>query len=295
MERTAKNGIKIMKPLKTLPAKYVGLWERVSKEDASGQVNDTKTNQIYWLQSKSLYIDIRVPVARPSFEDKNSLSEYNNADLHCLAQQQGFAGTAEVNKDICTWIRHIDYQPPRDKPDIGRMDFKETVLHEYGVHTYYKEVWQRRETTGKQLLGLELLNDGKAKKIGHPRRGYLIAVDDYFMFASDRTRKITPAASLIDLIDEKGYSWDELIDILNFEISFGIRFSGKVPWEIRLSTLPFREGKSLLIPDQISSLQPPNQAGEEIVIASLDSQNNRVSGRWVVRDWTAGFIWFKDS
>jgi len=280
-----------MTQFNAVPAQYVGLWQRLSREDANGEIDDTKTTQIFWLQSHSLHIDIRMPLARPSFGNKSSLSEYHVEELRFLAQQEGFAGVTEVNGELCTWHRRIDYQPPRKKPDIGRMDFKKTTLHEYGIHNDYKELWKRHKTTTRQLLGLELLPDSEAQEMRYPRRSYFVVVDDYFMFASDRHRTIPHAASLIDLIDEKDYSRDVLIDILDFEISFGVRFSGKVPWEIQLSTLPFREGKSLLTSDQISSLQPPNRVGEEIVIAPLDSRSKQISGQWVVRDLTPGFAW----
>jgi hypothetical protein len=36
-----------------------------------------------------------------------------------------------------------------------------------------------------------------------------------------------------------------LIALLDFEISLGRRRGGALPWQITLSTLPFREGRTL--------------------------------------------------
>jgi hypothetical protein len=56
------------------------------------------------------------------------------------------------------------------------------------------------------------------------------------------------------LLECRDYSMEQLVEIFGFEVSFGVRSTGRVPWEIQLSTLPFREGQALLAPGEFESI-----------------------------------------
>ena len=79
-----------------------------------------------------------------------------------------------------------------------------------------------------------------------PYKGVLLIAGDCFMFARDRGVYALQAESLQVLAECKDYGAEELIPLLDFEISYGLRAGGSMPWEIKLSTLPFREGTALL-------------------------------------------------
>jgi hypothetical protein len=68
---------------------------------------------------------------------------------------------------------------------------------------------------------------------------------DYFIFVRDRAVELPQGVSLEAILSEATLSRQQCIDLLDFEISFGRVASGKSPWEILLSTLPYREGQAL--------------------------------------------------
>lgn len=231
-----------MTPHDPVPDHYLGVWQRLSLENAAGV--DT-TTRVYWLQTPLLHADIRVPATRPDFRGKHGLQDLTVDELRLLACQQGFAGVTQVADDICEWYRHIDYQPPSGGRDIGRMAFNADRIVEDGLENSYREVWQRLPDGTGETIALRFLEEHASGGLAMPRKGYLVASGDYFIFARDRAALLPKASSLATLLAESSLSRNQIIDILDFEISFGRRLGGRAPWEILLSTLPFREGQAL--------------------------------------------------
>lgn len=233
-----------MTPFNPVPDYYLGVWQRLSLESAAGV--DTAT-RVYWLQTPVLHADIRVPADRPDFSAKQGLQDLSIGELRLLSRQQGFAGVTLVEGDTCLWRRHIDYQPPTGGRDIGRMAFDNDRIVEDGLESSYREVWQRLPDGMGETIALRFLEAHVSGGLAVPRKGYLVASGDYFIFARDRAAMLPKAPSLAALLAESdsSLSRDQIIDILDFEISFGRRQGGDAPWEIQLSTLPFREGQAL--------------------------------------------------
>jgi hypothetical protein len=65
---------------------------------------------------------------------------------------------------------------------------------------------------------------------------------DVFMFVRARRMELPQAASLAALLTAPASN--ACTELLDCEISLGWRSGGARPWEIRYSTLPFREGTS---------------------------------------------------
>jgi hypothetical protein len=119
----------------SVPQRYFGVWSRTLLE-TPGQRD--KTTFVRWMQLGLWHVDIRIPVA---------------AD----AQKQGFSGVTRVTQraegEVCSWLRMVDYQPPRATVDEGFMEFKtpDQVI-ETGIHGVYHEVWDRLPgSTGRQI------------------------------------------------------------------------------------------------------------------------------------------------
>lgn len=210
-----------------------GLWRRQSIAWPDGRVDDTTV--VYWLQTASAFVDIRIPADRPDLRDRPSLTALDAAELACLARQGGFAGWTELAGDYCRWHREIDYQPPNGVPDEGRLRLRtDGTLIEEGVHEHYVEIWQ------------PVACGSGAPHVGRPghddaRDEILVVWGEVFLYARGRAAALPHAESLTALV-EQGASLPALLDC---DISLGVREGGRVPWEIRLSTLPFREGQSL--------------------------------------------------
>jgi hypothetical protein len=218
----------------TVPAEYRGLWRRRLFETPAGIDRDSS---VYWLQTAALYADIRVPAARRS---RARLAQCPESELGVLARQQGFAGILEVDGDVLHWRRWLDFQPP-GALDIGRVHFADGVLVEEGVHADYREEWERVSSPGDDLLALSLEIEHYSTGSSLKRAGVLVAIDGYYMLAVARRASLPAATDLSELVVGERYPLDTRRGFLDCAIDFGLRHADG-NWEVRLSTLPPREG-----------------------------------------------------
>jgi len=219
-----------------VPPWLQGLWRRRSLSYPDGRCDTT--TRVYWLQTASAFADIRIPADRPDLRAWGRLDALDRADRLALARQAGFAGWTELCGDHCCWHREIDYQPATGIPDEGRLRRGDGILIEEGIHEPYVEVWEAVScgdglTEASERRG----SDGQLREV-------LVTHGDAFIHVRDRPAQLPAAASLAELLDtvdgkQRRASW------LDCAISFGVRTGGALPWEIRLSTLPFLEGSSL--------------------------------------------------
>ncbi|RCX24769.1 hypothetical protein [Thioalbus denitrificans] len=263
--------------LNAVPANYLGLWGRISLEDDRGL--DT-ASQVVWLQSRSFCCDLRVPAERPDFSGVESLDGCTDRQLRWLMGQQGFAGQLLVEESTCHWLRAIDFQPDRALRDVGRMRFSPDYVVEEGVHAPYREVWRRLPPASGEQAVLELMPED-----GDLRRSFLVVVGDWFMYARERGWRPPQAPDLAHLVDAAPERRALLLRLADFEISFGLRRGGMGPWEIRLSTLPFREGRSL---DLAGRLSPARRESGGLYCHETTGAGRR---RWRVMEWSGGFQW----
>jgi hypothetical protein len=218
----------------TVPEAYRGLWRRRVLE--TPRLTDRDTT-VYWLQTGSLYADLRIPTDRGG---RSSPARLANAGLRALARQQGFAGALAVDGDTLTWQRWLDYQPP-GAPDVGRVRCEGELLVEHGVHAEYREEWQRVRACGEDRVALALEHELDPHGCPVQRAGVLVAVEDYFMYALARRESLPPAGDLAALVDDPAHTLDAKRRFLHCEIALGMRHAHG-GWELRLSTLPHHEG-----------------------------------------------------
>lgn len=225
-----------------VPESYLGVWKRSLLTTDSGHRD--VTTLVLWLQTQTLFADLRIPVPLPA-EGCKSLQECSENHLLHLAQQQGFAGTTEVSEDICTWHRELDYQPKCGPPDVGRMTF---VTHNFvteddptGENKYHED-WQRLEGSTGGHWGYRLQAADQSR-----RKGFLLGAGDFFFFAADREVDLPPNNDLQSHV-KSATSAKLRQDLVGLELSFGsIRKQGQNgAWTIAHSTLPGRVGAALL-------------------------------------------------
>jgi hypothetical protein len=216
-----------------VPPALTGLWQRDVMIRPDGSRDET--TRVFWLQTRRLFADIRVPADRPP-----AAEGFAGADLLALARMQGFGGVFEVEGDFCRWRREIDYQPPNDEADEATCFFEGEILVEVGVHAPYREDWRRLTPADAPLASWRLEQDDRVPG----RAGILVVAGDRFILIEDRADKLPPAASLAALVAEdlaRG-ARDAALERLGMRIALGHVAAGA--WRVTLSTLPWLEGAS---------------------------------------------------
>lgn len=264
-----------MSATESVPYHYLGVWQRQYLESPSGV--DTSSH-VFWLQTAVLHADIRVPADRPIFKNRQSLSDYTLEELKQLANQQGFAGITQVTGDNCQWQHLIDYQPPKNGRDIGHMQFNGNHILETGIDFNYAEIWERLPDSQGSAIGLRFTEINIDKSPGLQQSGILVISGDYFIFARDRSAALPHVYSLATYIHDADLNKQQIIPLLDFEVSFGRVAHGNTPWEIQLSTLPFREGASLFTETVWTAVSTAQQE----FIQHDQTWNGRITRLWQV-------------
>jgi len=255
-----------------VPETYTGAWQRLGEEPDAPQA--------YWLQTHRLHASILVPAGRPDFSGASSLADLGMDELLWLADQQGVAGACIVEGDTLHRRRQVDFQTARGKPFVRRMRREGELLLEETVAGTEQVTWRKISPPDAELIALRFQDEGAAA--GDQHKGYLLIVGEHFLYLRDRAGFAPQAESLRVLAECKDYERETLMELLDFEISFGLRTGGSQPWEITLSTLPFREGKPLLAPAAFEAIV--QNAGR---LPQRVNRNGKVwLRRWSLDEWT---------
>jgi hypothetical protein len=246
-----------------VPSWLSGAWTREWIEQRGVR---SSTLNVHYLQTSTLFGDVRIPIDRPRFSHAASFADLTDQELRMLAQQEGFSGHTTMDGAIATWHHYIDFQPPDGTDDVGRLELiAHGRMHEHALDGSYVESWQLLTNGRGQFLVV------RTERSGRPQR-VLLVVDDYFLFVRNRAHDLPVAESLSALIDATTASRAQVIEYLDCEFSAGRVRKGSMPWEIQHSTLPWREGHRLDLVDEIArflsanGLAPRTQGEERWII-----------------------------
>ncbi len=217
-----------------VPLAYIGAWRK----------QNTDAEEI-WLQTQRLHASICIPMARPDFSGRAHWDDFSDADLHSLAHQGGVAGACIAQHDILHRRRQIDYLPRRGETDLRRMQRQGLSLFEETLDKRKPAEWHLLAGSENEIIALRFQDAGVGSN-DDQRKGYLLIVGAHFLFVRDRAVVTQQAESLALLAEYKGLKREQLIALLDFEISYGLRADNNQPWIIQRSTLPQREGRPLL-------------------------------------------------
>lgn len=138
----------------TVPAIYQGLWRRTGIWRSNG-TSDLST-QVWWFQSASFHIDLRIPIDRPSMDSRAQLAALTPAQLARFSAQTGFAGKTVVAGERCEWRPEIAFPALSAELDAGWMRFDgDDAVHETGIDNSYEEDWVRMASGPMRGLRLE--------------------------------------------------------------------------------------------------------------------------------------------
>ena len=207
-----------------VPVPWHGLWRRLALERPDGS-GDT-TTLVLWLQTATLYADLRIPADRPSFVGVTGFAELDAAQCDWLARQQAFAGRLHADGDRAHWARRIDLAPLAGPPDEGHLIRDRRMLVEHGVHADYVEHWWCE------------IDAPTTVAIDRPA-ALLVRAGATFMLAVDR-RPAPPAPGALAAAVGGAKDAASRAALLDCEVSFG-HAEGR-GYRIVHSTLPWREG-----------------------------------------------------
>lgn len=217
-----------------VPEEYVGAWRKRSNVDHA-----------YWIQTHRLHAMLEIPADRPDFSGRTAWADFSDDELMNLARQGGVSGACIAAGDILHRRRQVDYLPQRGDPFLRRMRRDGVQLIDECLDGRHRCTWDLMADGHNEIVGLRFHDVEVGSSGGDQCRGYLLVVGPYFMYVRDRQAATQRAESLAVLAECKRFSREQLIDVLDFEISFGSR-AGTTPWRIQLSTIPFREGRQLM-------------------------------------------------
>jgi hypothetical protein len=213
-------------------ADITGLWRRSLIKWPDGR-SDTTTS-VRWMQTPTLYVDLRQPADRPSFKEVRCLRELSRENVEWLARQEAFAGEIRFDGVYFEWLRLIDLQPARAFADAGRLWFESDTMVEEGRDVPYTEHWHREAN--------ESCSGVRMREVSTGRTGIIVRSGDLFMYARRRSIDMPPRCNLIECIDRSS-ELPNAQDLIDCEISFGrIEAAG---WRIENSSLPFKENRLL--------------------------------------------------
>ena len=123
-----------------LPSWLLGAWTRDWIERKGVR---TSPFDVHYLQTPSLFGDMRIPRDRPVFSHANSFADLTNEQLRALTRQRGFTGRTAVTGDTSTWHHEIDFQPDDGSADIGRIErVNDSTMYEHALDSSYVESWR---------------------------------------------------------------------------------------------------------------------------------------------------------
>lgn len=210
---------------------------------------------VLWLQSRGLTCDLRLAPDRPKPKVREELRQLSAGELLRLAQVEGgvspcrFEPAATSGVELCGtmhWLDWTAFQLHPKWPEPGVLRRVGACLIEHAPSGAYVEDWRLQPGGAGPLVGLRLIEerDGKSGALLH-RGGGLIVAGEHALLVRGRAQDLPPASRLEELVERAGKEPALLDAIFGFEASYALR-DGAGRYVVSASTLPWREGRSLL-------------------------------------------------
>jgi len=232
----------------TVPEKMIGCWERLSIRFSDGK--EDKTTRVIWLQTLSGIGDIRIPVSRPHLRDRKGLADCSKDELLKLAEQDCFCGITLFDPDAkpfptASWPKEaylFRFQPVITFPEPGWIEWRNsgTCMIEKAPSGAYEEDWRLRPDSRSFAAHLT--------KRDAAHTTCLYVAGEHAVYARNRRANLPSHKTLLELAQEAQYERDRLEELVDCEFSYARRAGSGNDYTIVVSTLPWREGKSLGYP-----------------------------------------------
>ena len=259
----------------TVPEKMIGCWERLSIRFSDG--TEDKTTRVIWLQTLSGVGDIRIPASRPHLRDRKGLADCSKDELLKLAEQDCFCGITLFDPDAkpfptASWPKEaylFRFQPVITFPEPGWIEWRNsgTCMIEKAPSGAYEEDWRLRPDSRSFAAHLT--------KRDAAHTTCLYVAGEHAVYARNRRVDLPSHKTLLELAQDAQYQRDRLEELVDCEFSYARRAEPGDDYTIVVSTLPWREGKSLGYP----------------WLQDLASQAKNIEGSVLGDNWSLESLW----
>lgn len=234
---------------------------------------DTET-RVFWLQSRGLTIDLRLPSRDQSLPNK-PLHECQVDELRLLANCEGWIADSRFEEELLDWSNfdslqtHNRWQEPAELRRVGN------AMSEFAPSGAYVEDWRLQPSAPGELIGLRLLEERKAEGSLVHSGGGLIVCGDYAALVLDRAEPLPfeeePNRLREQVVASQG-DVDELQRLLEFEVSLAHKSADD--YVVTDSSRPARENTPLMDFDGFKLGEKDGELIQELLVDG--AQNRRV-------------------
>ncbi len=204
-----------------------------------------------WLQTESMFFDLRKPYDRPALAGRSSLEDFSADELMQLARHSGDVGICSIEDQVATWKGWGDRfgffcDDVAVFPEDGRLEPRGDVIYEYETANSpvpYEEAWVRQPCEGGLVAHLTLRAESGPDEV----LAVLLVVDRYAGYVERSTSE--NRLSLETQLREAAGDLRRMRAILDCEASYAIRAHDDARYIVRHSNFPFREGAELDVPE----------------------------------------------
>lgn len=191
----------------TVPERMIGCWKRRYIQFNDGQ-KDISTN-VFWLQTLSGMVDMRIPVRKHDFSNRRSLQEYKIEELIELAEQDYGTGITRLDESTkpyatASWEYDeydVNTQPVETYPEAGWMDWRDDnhCMMEWAPSGAYEEEWRLQPNSNTYVANFRNINAEKKEIV--------FIAGNHAVYVRDRDIQITEQRLLQDIaVDNKNNS-----------------------------------------------------------------------------------------
>jgi hypothetical protein len=168
------------------PRPLLGAFRRKSISFCTGVTDETTV--VYWFQSRSFTIDLRLP----------------DGPATPVALRQGWVGDTvwDADQALLSWEVARSYQPRNQWPEPARFHFIGNSVLEFAPSGAYVEDWRQLATSGP-YLGLRLIEmTDAATGDRHAMDGGLVLAGEHTAFACSRHPRLDAALGGVESLEE---------------------------------------------------------------------------------------------
>ncbi|EJL32978.1 hypothetical protein [Novosphingobium sp. AP12] len=240
LERLPRKGIEDL----DFPRNLLGTFRRKSISFCTGATDETTI--VYWIQSRSFSIDLRL----------------SDAATTPLTERQGWIGDTQWDEAArqLSWQIERSYQPRNQWPEPAVLSFIGNCVLEFAPSGAYVEDWRQKSSSGP-YLGLRLvsmINEATGEE--SPLDGGLVIAGEHAAFAQSRLPAVDEALrGVSSLEDALAAGTVSEAEIESYEVSVAI--GGRA---ITYSTQPCRVGE--LIASGDFSIRSDGKVAQERIV-----------------------------